>query len=110
MGERDQEASNHDQLFACTSSHVSAAEPTLRAKRGRRVKTRPCIPPTISAQTLGSDEGIEAVLHQADATYDTGHFGHEAIRLDAFSVSQLREFFELLDRWDREGAYDSKTV
>jgi len=33
-----------------------------------------------------------------------------ALALDEFSTSALREFFELLDRWDREGGYGDKTM
>ena len=35
---------------------------------------------------------------------------NSAPKLDAFSLAQLREFFELLDRWEREGADGRQVV
>jgi hypothetical protein len=90
--------------------------PTSPATAGRKPAARPPLSQRKSGQGFG--DGVPDIESQREALGSLSPSGgREAGALDAFSVAsvddysvrQLLEFFEILDRWDRE-AHGTQTM
>jgi hypothetical protein len=55
-----------------------------------------------SSLARDAPRGSERPVAAAEASLDTADSDIESLQLDEFSVSQFRQLFELLDRWDRQ--------
>jgi hypothetical protein len=98
--------------------------PTTPATAGRKPAARPpdlrgCVAaPLTQPQSwpgfgAGSPDEIARERESASGLPPEPSVGREASALDALdseSISRLRAFLELLDRWDREANHDSKVM
>ena len=115
MGERDAVRINSGESVTHSDPGLTVG-PTLPLTTGRKPGARPPSPRVRTPEPDGFKEHREAGLCQPKSGQGFGDrvpesVGREApaLSLDDFTTSQLREFFEMLDRWDRE-AHEHKIM
>ena len=89
--------------------------PTPAATAGRKPEARPSPSQPKTGQGAGQSPATEPQREALCSFSPTG--AREAgevippeLNLDEFPIGQLIEFFQMLDRWDREGAHGTQTM
>jgi len=66
--------------------------------------------PQIATPSRSAADRLESVCTTTLDNVPESYFSSESLLLDKFEIQSLIDFFQILDRWDREGAHGTQTV
>ena len=82
--------------------------PTTPATVGRKPKARPC--PSQHKTGGGSGPGPDIEIEREALDTSSPSAKRDAVELDDKAISEILDFFRLLDQWDREGSHANQVM